>query len=67
MKFEDLVRLYEEKEEKKKKYGLEAYKHISELLKEAKEIHKKDWLKKPTPNKDHEQSWKPLKERILKS
>jgi len=42
MKIEDLVRLYEEK---KKKYGLEAYKHISEFLKEAKEIHKRDWLK----------------------
>jgi len=53
MKFEDLVRLYEEKKEK---YGAEAYKHISELLREAKELHKKDWLKNPTPNKDHEQS-----------
>jgi len=39
MKFDDLVILYEEK---KKKYGPKAYKHISELLKEAKEIHKKD-------------------------
>jgi type II restriction enzyme len=58
MKFEDLVRLYEEK---KKKYGAEAYKHISELLREAKELHKKDWLKKPTPNKDHEQSWRAFK------
>ena len=58
MKFEDLVWLYEEK---KKKYGSEAYKHISELLREAKELHKKDWLKKPTPNKDHEQSWRAFK------
>jgi type II restriction enzyme len=58
MKFKDLVRLYEEK---KKKYGAEAYKHISELLREAKELHKKDWLKKPTPNKDHEQSWRAFK------
>jgi len=48
MKFEDLIRLYEEK---KKRYGEETYKHISELLKEAKELHKRDWLKKPTPNK----------------
>ena len=32
MKFEDLVRLYEEK---KKIYGVETYTHISELLKEA--------------------------------
>ena len=58
MKFKDLVKLYEEK---KKKYGVEAYKHISELLREAKELHKKDWLKKPTPNKDHEQSWRAFK------
>ncbi len=58
MKFEDLVTLYKEK---KKKYGVEAYKHISELLREAKELHKKDWLKKPTPNKDHEQSWRAFK------
>ena len=58
MKFEDLVWLYEEK---KKRYGAEAYKHISELLREAKELHKKDWLKKPTPNKDHEQSWRAFK------
>ena len=58
MKFEDLVTLYKEK---KKKYGDEAYKHISELLREAKELHKKDWLKTPTPNKDHEQSWRAFK------
>ncbi len=29
MKFADLVKLYEEK---KKKYGVDTYKHISELL-----------------------------------
>lgn len=33
MTFQDLLKLYEEK---KKKYGLEAYKHISELLSEVK-------------------------------
>jgi len=58
MKFEDLIRLYEEK---KKRYGSEVYKHISELLKEAKKIHKRDWLREPTPNKDHEQSWRAFK------
>ena len=58
MKFEDLVRLYEEK---KKKYGDNAYKHISEMLKEAKEMHRKDWEKNPTPGKDHEQSWRAFK------
>jgi type II restriction enzyme len=58
MKFKELVGLYEAK---KKRYGNEAYKHISELLKEAKELHKRDWLKTPTPNKDHEQSWRAFK------
>lgn len=54
MKFQDLIGLYENK---KIQYGKDAFIYISELLKEAKEIHKKDWLKAPTPNKDHEQSW----------
>jgi len=58
MKFKDLVNLYEEK---KKKYGSDVYKHISELLIEAKKLHKKDWEKNPTPNKDHEQSWRAFK------
>ena len=58
MKFEDLIKLYEEK---KKRYSDEAYKHISELLREAKKLHKKDWLKNPTPNRDHEQSWRAFK------
>jgi len=35
------------------------------LLNEAKKIHKKDWLKSPTPNKDHEQSWRAFKGKNL--
>lgn len=62
MTFKDLLKLYEEK---KNKYGLEIYKHISELLREAKELHKHDWLKSPTPNKDHEQSWRAFKGKNL--
>lgn len=62
MTFKDLLRLYEEKKEK---YGIETYKHISALLSEAKEIHKRDWLKSPTPNKDHEQSWRAFKGKNL--
>jgi len=58
MTFKDLVKLYEKY---KGKYGEEAYKHISELFNEAKIIYKKDWLKKPSPGKDFEQSWKPFK------
>lgn len=62
MKFEDLKKLYLKK---KKQLGTETYKHISELLREAKEIHKQDWLKHPTPNRDHEQSWRAFKGKNL--
>lgn len=62
MTFKNLLELYEDK---KKKFGINTYKHISELLKEAKEIHKHDWLKNPTPNKDHEQSWRAFKGKNL--
>lgn len=58
MTFKDLIKLYEDK---KKIFGIDTYKYISELLREAKEIHKNDWLKNPTPKKDHEQSWKGFK------
>ena len=53
MDFQALVYLYERK---RKKYGDSTFKYVSELLKEAKKLHKKDWLKSPTPGKDHEQS-----------
>lgn len=62
MKFEDLRRLYLKKKEQ---LGSETYKHISELLEEAKEIHRSDWSKKPTPNGDHEQSWRAFKGKNL--
>jgi len=50
MNFQDLIELYKLK---KRKYGEQAFKYISELLKEAKELHKRDLEKSPTPNKDH--------------
>jgi type II restriction enzyme len=62
MKFQDLIQLYERK---KKQYGKEAFKYISQILQEAKELHKRDWLKSPTPNKDHEQSWRAFKGKNL--
>jgi type II restriction enzyme len=62
LKLNDLITLYEKK---KATYGNNAYKHVSELLGEAKEIHKQDWLKKPTPNRDHEQSWRAFKGKNL--
>lgn len=62
MTFNDLMKLYEGK---KAHHGVNAFNYISELLKEAKELHKKDWLKSPTPNKDHEQSWRAFKGKNL--
>lgn len=62
MEYKDLVRLYANK---RRKYGDSAYKHISELLREAKELHKRDWLQNPTRNRDHEQSWRAFKGKNL--
>ncbi len=62
MKFIDLLKLYENK---KKKFANNTYKHISNLLREAKEIHKNDWSNNPTPNNDHEQSWRAFKGKNL--
>lgn len=62
MKFEDLKKLYMEKKEL---FGDDTYRHISKILKEAKVIHKKDWLKNPTPSRDHEQSWRAFKGKNL--
>ncbi len=62
MDFEDLKRSYLEKREL---FGDNAYKHISELLEEAKKLHKHDWLKDPTPSGDHEQSWRAFKGKNL--
>ncbi len=61
MKFQELIKLYEKI---KAQYGTKAFRYISQLLREAKEIHKKDWLKSPTPNKDHGQSWRAFKVKI---
>ena len=62
MKLKGLIEMYEVK---KREFGGEAYKHISELLSEAKEIHKRDFLKNPTPGNDHEQSWRAFKGKNL--
>lgn len=62
MDFSDLIKIYEEF---KKKYGEEAYRHISKLLKEVKVLHKKHWEKSPTRRGDHEQSWRAFKGKNL--
>ena len=64
MTINDLIKLYEKK---KQEFREDAYKHISELLTEAKKLHKKDWLAFPTPNKDHEQSWRAFKGKNLEA
>jgi type II restriction enzyme len=61
-KIDDLIELYEEK---RKIYGTDVYKHISELFEEAKQLHHKNWLKKPTAMNDHEQSWRAWKGKNL--
>ncbi|RLC34379.1 DNA modification methylase, partial [Candidatus Shapirobacteria bacterium] len=45
---------------KKTKYGADAYRYISSVLKEAKAQHKKDFT-----GKDHEQSWRAFKGKNL--
>jgi len=62
MNIKDLIELYEKKREA---YGADTYQHISELLNEAKNIHYEDWLKHPTPSRDHEQSWRAFKGKNL--
>jgi len=62
MTFEDLTTLWAKY---KGKYGADAYRHISELLREAKELHRRDFLINPTPRGDHEQSWRAFKGKNL--
>jgi len=62
VKIGDLIKLYEKK---KDIYGDNAYRHISELFEEAKELHYRDWLKRPTKGGDHEQSWRAFKGKNL--
>lgn len=57
MTINNLIKIYETK---KKKYGAQAYRHISNVLKEAKKQHKKDFL-----GNDHEQSWRAFKGKNL--
>lgn len=57
MNIDDLLSRYELK---KKKYGNKAYRYVSELLREAKKQHKKDFT-----GNDHEQSWRAFKGKNL--
>lgn len=57
MTIKDLITLYEKKKEL---FGKEAYRHISNLFREAKSQHKKDFK-----GDDHEQSWRAFKGKNL--
>jgi len=57
MKFEDLKDMYSKTQLVE---GEEAYKTVSQILQDAKELHKKDFLR-DKPNGDHEQSWRAFK------
>lgn len=57
MKFEDLKDMYSEVQLVE---GVEAYKTVSQLLQDAKERHKQDFLR-DKPEGDHEQSWRAFK------
>ncbi len=57
MTIKNLIKIYDTK---KSKYGVEAYRHISNVLSEAKEQHGKDFT-----GDDHEQSWRAFKGKNL--
>ena len=57
MNFEDLKSMYAETQLRD---GEEAYKSVSQILQDAKERHKQDFLE-DKPDGDHEQSWRAFK------
>ena len=57
MTIQDLIKIYKTKKEK---YAEQAYRHISNVLREAKDQHKKDFT-----GNDHEQSWRAFKGKNL--
>jgi type II restriction enzyme len=62
MKLKDLVEMYEKK---KAIFGKAAYRHVSEVLGEAKEKHREDFERNPTPQKNHQMSWNAFKGKNL--
>jgi type II restriction enzyme len=58
LNIKNLIDLYEEK---RKVYGSEAYKYISEIFGSAKAIHLEDWSRNPTEQREHGQSWRAWK------
>ena len=62
MDSKDLVAIFEKW---RNKHGTNTYRYTSAILAEAKEVHYADWLKHPTANGDHEQSWRAFKGKNL--
>lgn len=62
MNFKDLISLWDKY---KNRYRDNAYKHVTELLAEAKKLHREDFIRNPTPQGDHEQSWRAFKGKNL--
>lgn len=70
MKIEDLIKMYEDY---RSKFGPQAYKKMSQLFAEAKQIHRDEFQRSTTAKKaitngrepDHEQSWRAFKGKNL--
>ena len=60
MKFKDIIDIYEEK---KKHFGDETYKYVSQIFTEIKDMHRQDALQRGI--KDTEQSWRSFKGKNL--
>ena len=60
MKFEDIVEVYEKK---KKDFGNDTYKYVSQIFSDIKNIHKQDALRRGV--EDTEQSWRSFKGKSL--
>ncbi len=57
MTIKDIIKIYEAK---KNRYGRQTYRHISNVFREVKERHKKNFI-----GNDHEQSWRSFKGKNL--
>ena len=58
MNYDDLKEIYLQYEDQ---FGKDAYKYISEVLAEAKELHQRDWEENPSEGGDLGQSWRTIK------
>ena len=64
MNSEDFKELYLQR---KSQVGKDVYKQISQLLEEARELHRRDWEENPSKGRDFGQSWRNVKGNCLES